>query len=178
MTHLRLKMRKGHSTLPIEKLTAEIESLEILGESIEAIPSLEHLELCQKLVLICPQLQEIPKLPQSLTLLKIKGARGIPQNLPPRLETLQLSGLRGVAHFQIDLPDQIKTLDLSGNGLESISHLKLSAPLSRLNLDHNQLTTLPDELYQNKSLLHLSLDGNPLTEEEKDKVYKTFGIWF
>lgn len=176
-THLRIKLRKNQSTIPVEKLTAQITNLEILGDSIEKLPSLRHLTNCHNLLIICPELSEYNELPENLKILKIKGGRACPHNFPQGIETLQLSGLQ-CSFDKLKLPAGVLNLDLSSNGLTSLEGIGLTAPLSRLNLDHNQLSRLPDSLYSNKSLLHLSLDGNPLSEEEKNKLHKAFGIWF
>ncbi len=162
----------------MEKLTAEIKNLEIMGDSIESLPSLKHLTQCQNLLIVCPALSKLGTLPEQLKILKMKGGYTCPQELPDTLETLQISGVRSDEIGRLKLPKQLLNLDLSSNQLIALEEMDLGAPLSRLNLDHNNLSTLPQNLYHNKSLLHLSLDGNPLTDSEKDKLYKTFGIWF
>lgn len=177
-SYLRIKLRKSQSTLPTEQLTKNITHLEIIGDSIESLPDLDGLANCKSLLIICPQLREIKALPEHLTILKIKGAMTSPTKLPQTLETLQLSALKSEGIQELSLPEGLINLDLSNNNLTSLEGLRLGAPLGRLNLDHNQLRELPEDLYQNKSLLHLSLDGNPLTDEQKDRIYKTFGIWF
>jgi len=176
-THLRIKLRKNQSTLPSEKLTSQVSKLEILGDSIETIPSLEHLTKCEYLSLNCPQLLDLNELPGKLKILKIKGGHTCPQNLPHTLEILQISAIQS-SLSKLKIPQGVVNLDLSSNGLTALANLNLGAPLSRLNLDNNQLTCLPDSLYRNKSLLHLSLDGNPLTDEQKNKLHQIFGIWF
>ncbi len=176
--YLRIKLRKNQSTLPLEKLTKDIAHLEILGDSIESLPSLEKLINCKNLLIVCPALSEIKELPTGLNILKIKGGHVYPNQLPTGLETLQLSSIKNENSNHINIPAGVINLDLSSNGLTSLEGINLGAPLGRLNLDHNQLSKLPEELYENKSLLHLSLDGNPLSEEEKDKLFKAFGIWF
>lgn len=176
-TYLRIKLRKNQSTLPVEKLTTQITNLVILGDSIEKLPSLKHLTNCRNLLIVCPELSEFNDLPENLKILKIKGGRTCPHQLPQGIETLQISGV-DCAFDKIKLPTGVLNLDLSSNGLTTLEGLGLAAPLSRLNLDHNNLSRLPESLYSNKSLLHLSLDGNPLTDEEKNKLHKTFGIWF
>jgi len=176
--YLRIKLRKNQSTIPTEKLHEGLVNLEIIGDSIESLPSLAQLSLCKNLLLVCPELQEIPKLPENLEILKIKTGRTFPQQLPRKLHTLQLSQIKSNKSLDLELPRGLVNLDLSSNALHCVDSINLGAPLTRINLDHNQLTQLPEILYNNPSLLHLSLDGNPLLEEEKNKLFKTFGIWF
>ncbi len=179
--NLRLKLRKNQATIPTEKLTEDLDSLEILGEAIEKIPSLNHLSRCTHLLLVCPNLLKLPALPPGLKILKIKGGHfDLPKELPA-LRVLSLQGLlsKREQFKTFSLPHTLETLDLSNNALEELpSSLKNLVNLSRLSMDHNQLTTLSDQLYQLKSLNHLSLDSNPLAEEVKQRLYEVFGIWF
>lgn len=177
VANLRIKLRKNQYTIPVENLTSEVTNLEILGDSIEKIPSLKHLTKCVSLLLVCPQLGQLDELPENLKILKIKGGHTYPKNLPQSIKILQISGIKCSLNG-IELPRGIINLDLSSNELMTLADIELNSSLTRLNLDHNQLSNLPESLYQNKSLLHLSLDGNPLTDEEKNKLHKTFGIWF
>lgn len=177
--NLRLKMRKNQSTIPMEKLTEDLTSLEILGETLEKIPSLKHLKNCKFLYINAPEVSELGDLPPNLSILKLRGVRSIPPVFPKVL-TLALSHL-GVDPFpsNISLPETLETLDLNGNQLESIPDSLLSCKnLRRLNLDNNKLTELPDAFYKLESLNHLSLDNNPLTEDCKNSLFKAFGIWF
>lgn len=176
---LRIKLRKNQSTLPMEKIHSDISHLEILGDTLEKIPDLNHLSNCQSLQIICPQLIDLGELPPTLEVLKIKGGHTLPKTLPRGLRILQIAKIKGQSFDDLRLPQTIQTLDLSGNGLvtlhKDIGSLKY---LTRLSLDQNELTELPDELYAHRGLNHLSLDGNKLTDEVKDRIYKVFGIWF
>ena len=177
--YVRIKLRKNQSTLPVEKLNDQITNLEILGDSIETLPSLEHLHACESLMIICPELGDLPKLPPQLKRLKLKKGGRIKGELPDTLVSLQISALRKSEDMaQLKLPASLEVLDLSANQLESVEYLQFGTRIQRLNLDQNQLTTLPASLYQLPDLLHLSLDGNPLLDEQRDKIYKKFGIWF
>ncbi len=176
--YLRIKLRKNQSTIPTEKLHEGIVNLEIIGDSIESLPSLAQLSWCKNLLLVCPELQELPDLPENLEILKIKTGRSFPQELPPKIHTLQISQIKSDGPLSLQLPSQLINLDLSSNALTSVDSIHLGMPLKRINLDHNKLTQLPEILYNNPSLLHLSLDGNPLLDDEKNKLFKTFGIWF
>ncbi len=177
-TQLRLKIRKNQSTLPLEKIHRGLKYLEILGESIESLPALDHLDQCENLLIVCPNLRELNLLPPHLKILKIKGGFTSPKELPLSLTTLQLSSIQDEAIEFIQLPATLLNLDLSGSHLKTLQNISFGNQLQRINLDNNDFTSLPEHIYQSKSILHLSLDGNPLSEEEKDKVFKTFGIWF
>ena len=176
-TYLRIKLRKNQSTLPMEKLHSGLKTLEILGDSIETLPSLEHLTQCEQLLLVCPNLSKLAALPENLKILKIKGGQVIPPSLPKNLETLQLSGIKGQEIEYLELPQGLYNIDLSNNQLTNLREMKFAPTLQRINLDHNALKELPESIYQSKSILHLSLDGNPLSDEQKDRIFKTFGIF-
>lgn len=179
MMNLRLKLRKTQSTVPTEKLQENLTSLEIIGETIQKIPPLDHLKLCQFLLINAPEVREISSLPENLKILKLRGLRALPQSLPKKLNSLSLSHLEVALPQDLQIPDEVETLDLSGNSLESLppSLFKLKK-LKRLNLDKNNLKEIPSELFSLSTLNHLSLDGNPLSELSKDNLYKAFGIWF
>lgn len=177
--NLRLKLRKNQSTLPTEKLTVDLTSLEILGDSIQKIPSLSHLKECRFLFINAPEVTDLGDLPPNLNILKIRGVRILPSQIP-QVTTLALSHL-GVSPFpkDIKLPQSLETLDLNGNKLESLpSSLFECKNLRRLNLDNNNLSELPQEFFSLKHLNHLSLDNNPLSEDCKNTLFKSFGIWF
>ncbi len=179
--NLRIKLRKNQSTVEREKLTADLHSLEILGDAIHKIPDLDHLKKCEHLLLVCPELQELPKLPPHLKILKIKGGHFTWPGQLPQLKSLSLQGLKSQkeAFNSWSLPVSLEVLDLANNNLEDLPlNLDQLSNLQRLSLDHNQLQVLPNELYDLKSLNHLSLDANPLSEETKQKLYDQFKIWF
>ncbi len=179
--NLRLKLRKNQSTIPSEKLTQELHSLEILGESIQSLPPLSHLIECRYLMISCPELTEFPSLPENLEILKIRGGHfGLDQELSA-LKQCRILNLMGIKNLspQIVLPPNLETLDLSANELNCLpSSLINLNRLARLTLDSNQISELPAELFQMKSLNHLSLDHNPLSEETKQKLHEAFGLWF
>jgi len=178
--NLRIKLRKTQSLVPVEKLVPEITSLEILGDNIEKLPSLKHLVLCKSLTLQCPELNELPALPENLAILKIKGGRFKSAKLPSKLKTLKfshlaLSSLDEIGPWSPDLTN----VDLSHNKLRDLpSKLLDNSKISRLSLDSNEFSVLPEALYQLKGLNHLSLDNNPIEEQEKLKLHQQLGIWF
>jgi Leucine-rich repeat (LRR) protein len=181
MMNLRIKLRKNQSTIEREKLSDEINSLEILGDAIHKIPDLDHLTQCQHLLLVCPELQALPKLPPQLKILKIKGGQFLLPSGLPQLKSLSLQGLKHQkdAFSSWSLPVSLEVLDLANNDLENLPvNLGQLSNLTRISLDYNQLTDLPSEVYALKGLNHLSLDGNPLSEETKQKLYDHYKIWF
>lgn len=179
--NLRLKLRKNQSTVPTEKLTKDLHSLEILGDSIEKLPDLSHLENCRYLLLVCPELKALPALPAKLEIFKVKGGHfDLDRDLPP-LRTLSLQGLKSKKDqiIQLSFPKELETIDLANNGLNEIPPSIYELPqLNRLSLDHNQLKNLSDKLMAMNSLNHLSLDHNPLTDADKQKLHDAFKIWF
>lgn len=184
MMNLRIKLRKNQSTIPSEKLTEDINSLEILGEAIQKLPELSHLTNCQHLLLVCPQLEELPELPPNLKILKIKGGHFSPPKGISQLSTLKNLSLQGLksqseTFSSWSLPVSLENLDLASNDISSLPvNIGQLSSLQRLTLDHNKIQELPSGVYDLKSLNHLSLDGNPLTENCKQRLYDTFKIWF
>lgn len=158
-----LKLKKNQSTLPTELLFEGITHLEVYGGSLEsidprwfAIPTLEVLRLKNV---------GLTKLPEEMT------------SFAPRLHTLVLSQ----NHLEL-IPDWVanfKNLKVMDVGSNAIAHLpaKLPLTLQRLIADSNQLATLPPALFELHSLLHLSLEENPLSEECRQKLFARFGIW-
>lgn len=188
---MRIKLRKNQSTLPRSlELPHDLQELQLYSDSIEAVPyTLSKLDKLKKLELFLPRCKELPDwlfwgLPE-LELLRLKG--GLITELPlkdhgqhSKLKILSLNQNK-LTH----LPDQMKqlssleVLELSGNQLSSLGEgLEVLKRLKRLNLESNQLTKLPEGLYQLPDLKHLALDGNPLTEQERQKLFDHFKIWF
>lgn len=180
MVSLRFKLRKNQSLIEVEKLVPETHSLEFLGDNISKLPNLDHLKECRYLLIICPELEELPSLPPNIEVLKIKGGHFRLENIKnlERLKTLSVQGI-GKRLISCDFPKNLETLDLSANGLEDLPPALFSLySLRRLNLDNNQLKELPLEFYSTNALNHISLDGNPLSPGTKQKLYDCFGIWF
>jgi Leucine-rich repeat (LRR) protein len=178
--NLRIKLRKNQSLVPTEKLVPEIGSLEILGDNIERLPSLEHLNNCKSLSLQCPELNELPLLPKNLVILKIKTGRFKKANLPQSIEILKLSSLNLENLDSIhEWPRNLKNVDFSHNRLSELPTGLLQLNLiNRLSLDSNLFKVIPEGVYQFKRLNHLSVDNNPIEEEEKIKLHQKLGIWF
>ncbi len=159
-----LKLKKSQSSLPSELLFEGLTHLEVYGGSLETIdprwfciPTLEVLRLKNV---------ALAKLPEKID----KPA--------PKLHTLILSQnhLREIPEWVSDFK-MLKVLDVSSNELSQIPTL-LPLTLQRLIADSNQLETLPQSLFELSSLLHLSLEENPLGPEYRQKLFDHFGIWF
>jgi Leucine-rich repeat (LRR) protein len=184
MMNVRIKLRKNQSTIPTEKLTEDIHSLEILGEAIEELPDLSHLKECRHVLLVCPQLTKMPKVPSLLKILKIKGGHfKLPSDIEKQTElrTLSLQGLKSQkeSFSSWSLPIGLENCDLASNDMTNLpKNIGELINLQRLTLDHNQLQELPSEVYELNGLNHLSLDGNPLSDSCKQKLYDKFNIWF
>lgn len=182
--NVRIKLRKNQSTIPSEKLTEDINSLEILGDAIQKLPSLAHLHSCRHLLLVCPELEELPDLPPHLHILKIKGGHfELPKKMETQQEikTLSLQGLKSQKEQFLawSLPITLENCDLAANDMTGLPvNIGQLSSLQRLTLDNNKLVDLPESIYGLKGLNHLSLDGNPLSEDCKQKLYQSFNIWF
>ncbi|WP_238430207.1 DUF1963 domain-containing protein [Chitinophaga agri] len=117
------------------------------------------------------EIKEVPKAIKKLKALKELNLSGmhaithIPEWIGElhQLETLHLSnnGITGIHPRVFQLP-RLKNCYLYNNQLQSIAP-GLPESLVVLNLDNNQLTTVPDSLTRMKALTDLSLNDNPLT---------------
>lgn len=180
--NLRIKLRKNQSTFPTEKLTEDLRVLEILGESLEELPSLEKLTHCKNLFINCPQLRSLPALPPHVEILKIRGGQfEVVSSSFSKLEALHTFFFNegNKVSEELTLPQGVRVLDLSNNKISCLSsYLFKTQSLQRLTLDRNNLHTLPEEIFSLKNLNHLSLDHNPLTQETIQRLNKAFGVWF
>jgi Leucine-rich repeat (LRR) protein len=187
---LSIRLRKNQATLPSEQLLSPgLKLLEIFAEGLTKLPGLiGDLKELEVLTLTTPSLNSFPEALFSLPALKILKIKNcafgeLPTQTPKfhqSLETLQLSGasLKTLPSWLGNLA-QCQNLDLSDNHLTELpSEMKNLSRLSRLILDDNQFNQLPDWLASLPRLNHLSLDGNPLGEDERNRLFKTFGIWF
>ncbi len=104
--------------------------------------------------------------------------------LPLGLTSRTLTSLTAKNGSMLNLPEEISMLaeltelNLSGNEL---SRLPLSFPelkkLRRLNLDGNKFSKFPDLVKSMPNLGHLSIDGNPFSEEEKERIQRSYHLW-
>lgn len=182
-----IKLRKNQTVFPVEHLHEDLISLEFSGEGVEELP--EDIGQCQKLESLIITALNVEWLPKSvaklpaLKVLKVKANISHLFDISPdwkKLQTLQInhSSLKSLPHWLKNL-SQLETLNLSHNKLNQappeIVELSL---LRRLNLDHNMIKEFPFQPAQLIALNHLSLDDNPISDEEKARIERTFGIWF
>lgn len=161
-------------------------------------PFLKHLTLLSSRHRILPS--SIQHLAQLETLCVHGLGSQWPQNFLrfPRLKLLRLKkSFPQHLYHEVPYLPQLQTLDLSENNLKVLPPwIKELRQLRTLILTKNQLTSFPQEiltlphlqrlvldeneiLYQNlsihsKKLNHLSLDGNPMTEEERHHFLRFF----
>ncbi len=185
MKSLFLKLGKNKSTLPLEKITSEITHLEIQAPALTKLPLL-RLEKLTAVTIHTSSLTECPDWLFQLESLEILKIKNTPLKKVSNFSENSKIRILQLAHLDLDeLPESIgslallDTIDLAGNNLsdlpDSMHDLK---NLTRINLDKNQFQILPLWLSELPKLNHLSLDGNPLTEQEKNRLFKAFGIWF
>lgn len=181
LTQLSL-LNKGIRYLPPE--IASLSNLKMLylgGNQIKEIPSefasfaqLEIIDLTENQLRVLPDVLPLPLSLQHLRLNKNK-LRDLPEafGLLPKLNYLDLSEnpLNQIPSAISALP-KLKYLHLYKVGIEQLSDpLTLPMTLEELVLSGNRLTELSDPALNSLSGLHkLFLNGNPLTEETKDKL--------
>lgn len=188
-TSLFLKIKKNQSSFPREIFhNPHLLHLEVFADHLDNLPSeISTLTNLRTLSLQMGMMSELNPvvwgLPH-LEVLKIKKTQLKTFELPPgNLCFLKKCFL---SHNQLEkLPDDfgrlkhLSELDLSQNKLETLPIGMSQVPnLKRLNLDHNQMKIVPDCLWQWKNLSHLSLDDNPWDEQERQKLFERFKIWF
>jgi len=182
-----IKLRKNQTVFPVEHLHENLLSLEFSGEGVEELPeAIGHCHKLETLVITALNVEWLPKsiaqLP-ALKILKIKANISHLFEIPPdwsNLQTLQInhSSLKNIPHW-IKNFSQLETLNLSHNKLMQAPPEIIQLPnLRRLNLEHNQIKTFPFDPQQLIALNHLSLDDNPISDDEKARIERTFGIWF
>ena len=188
MAYELLKLKKKEVNIPSEVWSKEeLTSLEIIGQSVEAVPdevkNLKNLEFFSitstKIGLVSANVFNLPK----LKTLKIKG--GILEELEDldevseSLETIIIisNKLKSIPAAICGLP-RLKTLDLTDNCLSSLPETLGSLKLKRLILDKNEFTKLPACVEKISGLGHLSIDGNNFSKEEKQRICDVFSIWF
>lgn len=183
---MRIKLRKNKSTLDIEQIPFDIQSLEIIGESIETLPSLKRYYNLKSLYINCPQLNSFKDFPESLNTLKIRDGI-ISRDCLIEISHLCELKILSLMNLKIKaLPDQffsklknLSTIDFKSNALENIPNgICEIKSLTRINIDQNEFTKFPQVLFTMTSLNHISADHNKFDEKEKALIHKRLGLWF
>jgi len=188
--NLLLKLNKKAQTLPEDLFAYDhFETLEIISENLESIDT--RIQNLKNLTTISINANALTFVAQELFLiktlktLKIKNSKlqTLPEDLEVRcldLENLQLNNnqLTSLPTWLGKL-EKLITLDAAKNNLSTLpDNLVNLKNLKRLSLDSNHFETVPACLLTLNNLHHLSIDQNPLTEESKNTLFKTFKIWF
>lgn len=185
VTSLRLNVQEH---LP-EELTCfpNLQILYIQSKKMTSLPAwAQELKSLTSLNIQCPSLTEIPQeifyLP-NLNVLNLSGCGISSLNFPievlsPLVE-LNL-GRNKLKKFPSNI-QQCKTLKglyLADNQIDSIprSIVELRG-LKRLNLDRNNITNVPNYVSQ-MNISIFSVDGNPFSKEEKDRLQSELNLWF
>ena len=187
---LNLKLKKSQKKVDLELLNSKdinlIDCLDLVAPGISDLSFLNHLPKLKYIMVSNANLKKFPAGNfKYLNLIYIKFkkcyVKDFDDNLsiPKTTKVLNLSDniIESLPNWIEEL-DNLEDLDLSGNKLNSLPNLSTCLNINRLNLDSNCLESLPEFIYTLPGLRHLSIDNNPLTEETKNKIYKTFGIWF
>lgn len=188
-TSLFLKLKKNQSSFPREIFfNPYLEHLELFADHLDSLPDEIHeLKNLKTLSLQIGMMTELNPLVWSLPKLEVlKVKKTQLKNFVLPEGNLSLLKKCFLSHNQLEsLPEDfgrltyLSELDLSQNKLNTLPPSMAQATLlKRLNLDHNQMTTVPDCLWQWKNLSHLSLDDNPWTQQERQKLFERFKIWF
>ena len=188
--NLLLKLNKKAQTLPEDMFAYDhFETLEITSENLESIDA--RIQNLKNLTTVSINANALTFVAQELFLiktlktLKIKNSKL--QTLPEDLEVqcLDLENLQLNNNQLTSLPtwlgklEKLITLDAAKNNLSTLpDNLVNLKNLKRLSLDGNHFETVPACLLTLNNLHHLSIDQNPLTEESKNTLFKTFKIWF
>jgi Leucine-rich repeat (LRR) protein len=188
-----IKLRKGKTSLHEDLQEPNtIEHLELHSESLIELPlELAGLENLKKLELFMPSLSALPDwitwAYPKLSLLRLKRTKleGLPVLNEKTTKLNQLTILSLAQNQLKKLPENLEllasleVLELYHNQLNALPEsFGALVRLKRLNLDSNQLASLPQSFWTLKNLAHLSLDNNPLSDEQKQKLFDHFGIWF
>lgn len=183
---MRIKLRKNISTLNIEKIPLDIQSLEIISESIETLPSLCRYENLISLYINCPQVKAFKDFPIRLQTLKIRDGH-ISQNCLNKIANLTEIKILSLSNLKIEvLPENffskfsdLHCIDLKSNLLVSIpSSITELKSLKRINIDQNRFSKFPKELFEMSKVNHISADNNNFDEIEKTLIHKRLGLWF
>lgn len=188
-----MKIRKNQKKIPDktlkELLDKKPKGLDLIAEGIEDFPcellelsDLEYLSIGPSALTELPQ--ELFLLPK-LKILKFKNGKISKINTPDSPSLSPLENVQLTNNSLEEIPEyfqnfmNLQTLDLAGNNLTKLPEgLGNLTALNWINLDRNAFERLPNCIKKLKNLSHLSLDGNKFLPEEKDEIYKKFGIWF
>jgi leucine-rich repeat protein SHOC2 len=188
-THQRIKLQKNQSTIPIEKVHEQLQVLEIIAEGIDRLPAgmLARCRSLRSLTLNLPHLSHFPQEVMDLSHLEILKIRcesatlSLPEDGPIGLWKIVHfigMGLKEFPKWSALLQD-LEQLNLAKNTLSDLpAEFIHCRQLRRLTLDTNQFKGLPEVIYKMDNINHLSLDGNPLSDEEKAKIQRELGLWF
>ena len=182
---MRIKLRKNKSTLDTEQIPLEIQSLEIIGDSLERLPRLSNYHELKSLYIHCPQVSSFTDFPPKLCSLKVRQGNISKKCLTSISELYKLERLFLIETKIEKLPDtfflkldKVTDIDFKNNFLEelpqSITKLKR---LSRINIDQNKFTKFPQALYEMPQINHISADHNSFDEEEIATIYRKLGLW-
>lgn len=185
MPSLFLKLGKNKSSLPIEKITPDITHLEIQAPSLTSIPKVQIDNLIS-FSIQASSLEEIPTWIIEKTELEVFKIKNSPIRSISNFQKGSKIRILELSNLELDeIPESISylkcldTLNLAGNRLSDLpDSLVENQGITRINLDKNQFQILPLMIEKLKKLNHISLEGNPLSEQEKNRIYQVFGIWF
>jgi len=182
---MRIKLRKGHSTLHLEQVSPNTQVLEIIAPTLEKMGDLNKYEHLKFLYINAPELKKVPKLPLSIETLKLRSIKVDSDDLTTIQQLVHLKNLEIIdADIEV-LPKgfftfftNIEQLTLKDNKLSSLPELTTCQKLKRVNIDNNRFEKLPESIMTQREINHLSMENNQFLEEEKNKIHKLYGIWF
>lgn len=187
ITHLLIKDKKPTSLDESIGKFENLEKLEIFSDNLKDLS--EEILNCRHLKLLSISSKSFTEIPnyiwqlKSLEILKFKNCQiekiAIPCEGPRNLKNLYLNNNKITQiDSTIDKLENCELMALSGNNLEQLPDSFGNLSLNWLDLDRNQFQKLPSCLEQISTLTHLSLDSNPFSEEEKQRIKKQFNLWF
>lgn len=187
---ISMKCSEEETQFPIELLNLwDMTDLEIIGGNFTYFPEdISILKKLKRISLISTKISVIPKeiflLPQ-LSYLSLKNNRlnELPKlNGKSNIKQLIL-GRNSLSNESLDTffndTPALDYLDLGHNNVSTIPESIFNLmKLKRLNLENNKLKNLPIRLKEMKELDHLSVTNNPIPEHLKLEIEKIFNISF